>query len=210
METFLCNIFPELLIWASVLLAQLETCMMRLYRLGQGNHLVFVLFPPPPIFFSPNSFLSPYICLYEIYIQSEQGFCEIQHICQVSIKASRPVVWQTGSGLLLEVLALLVWCPTALWQNVNQTDNEWRSRDAASCASICCSWVLHHLENQLSGSASRRFFREQNWICAYHPNCIASLIPWEHFFPFILLFLFVVGVCACVLSPSRHQRFVFL
>lgn len=35
---------------------------------------------------------------------------------------------------------------------------------------------------------------------AYHPDCKASLISWEHFFFPVLLFLFVVGVycCACV------------
>lgn len=50
------------------------------------------------------------------------------------------------------------------------------------------------------------FFQEkQNRICAYHPNCIASLIPWEHFFSFYSIVSFCCGcvrVCAVAQSTS--------
>lgn len=46
------------------------------------------------------------------------------------------------------------------------------------------------------------FFQgKQNRICAYHPNCIASLIPWEHFFSFYSIVSFCCG-CVCAVAQS--------
>lgn len=66
---------------------------------------------------------------------------------------------------------------------------------AERCGSMCRHLLLSRCASPKRESVWEGgvFLGKANGICAYHPNCIASLILWEHFF-----FFFLLWVCARV------------
>jgi len=126
-----CNNFPELLIEAYILLVfgPSQDPHDDIVTIRRHNHLVFVLFTPSPMLSIILFFLHPLFPLSHVYVYTCVCVCVYiyihtlshTHTYPQSEQVSIPVVWWTGSGLSA-VDALLVGCPTALWENVNLTD----------------------------------------------------------------------------------------